>query len=274
MACGYEFRYNYRYDYNDNIINNLFEYWSDSTWVTISRTIYNPETSQTSYLFQLWDNNTWIDNRQGLYEYDSERKLIFNTVKNWDGIEWVNYSRVTFNYDPNGNRELSLIEIWFNDQWINSEKISYAYNSDNYFTYGIYEIWKNREWVRGDGGISIENPTGYWLGFITCEIFVYYNSLTNVKEDEFLTSNYELFNNYPNPFNPATTVSWQSTVGSRQTLTVYDILGREIATLVDEYKPAGKYEIEFSAEDLSSGVYFYTIRAGDFSQTKKMILAK
>ncbi|MBS4035635.1 MAG: T9SS type A sorting domain-containing protein [Ignavibacterium sp.] len=85
--------------------------------------------------------------------------------------------------------------------------------------------------------------------------------------------------NYPNPFNPSTVISWQSPAGSHQTIKVFDVLGNEIATLVDEYKPAGRYIVEFSinsGEDrnLSSGVYFYRLKSGDFVQTRKMILIK
>lgn len=85
---------------------------------------------------------------------------------------------------------------------------------------------------------------------------------------------FELEQNYPNPFNPSTKISWQSSVGSWQSLKVYDILGKEIATLVDSYKPAGNYEVNFNASNLPSGVYFYTINSGSFTQTKKMLLLK
>ena len=80
--------------------------------------------------------------------------------------------------------------------------------------------------------------------------------------------------NYPNPFNPSTKISWQSPVGSHQTLEVFDALGKEVVTLVDEYKLAGRYEVEFNTEDLSSGIYFYRLQAGAFNETKKMILMK
>jgi len=89
---------------------------------------------------------------------------------------------------------------------------------------------------------------------------------------------FELYQNYPNPFNPSTKISWQSPVGSWQMLKVYDILGNEVATLVDEYRNAGSYEIEFKSRvgshQLANGVYFYRLKAGDFIQTKKMILMK
>ncbi len=85
---------------------------------------------------------------------------------------------------------------------------------------------------------------------------------------------FALEQNYPNPFNPSTKISWQSPVGGHQTLKVYDVLGNEVATLVNEEKPAGVYEVEFDASRLSSGIYFYTLRAGNFIETKKMILMK
>ncbi len=89
-----------------------------------------------------------------------------------------------------------------------------------------------------------------------------------------LPEQFSLEQNYPNPFNPTTTINWQSPVGSWQTLKIYDLLGREVVTLVDEYKQAGSYEVEFDARGLSSGVYFYTLQAGSYTQTKKLILMK
>ena len=89
---------------------------------------------------------------------------------------------------------------------------------------------------------------------------------------------FSLEQNYPNPFNPSTKISWQSPVISWQTLKVYDILGNEIATLVNEEKSAGQYEVEFNPESSiknpASGIYFYQLKAGDFVETKKMILMK
>lgn len=86
--------------------------------------------------------------------------------------------------------------------------------------------------------------------------------------------NFSLSQNYPNPLNPTTIIRY--TVGSKQfvTLKVYDVLGNDVATLVNEEKPAGDYSIEFNGSRLSSGVYFYLLRAGSFIDTKKMILLK
>jgi hypothetical protein len=89
---------------------------------------------------------------------------------------------------------------------------------------------------------------------------------------------FHLFQNYPNPFNPSTKISWQSPVSGWQTLKVYDVLGNEVATLVNEYKPAGSYEVEFNPSSinlhLASGIYFYRLHAGDYFETKKMVFIK
>jgi hypothetical protein len=80
--------------------------------------------------------------------------------------------------------------------------------------------------------------------------------------------------NYPNPFNPTTKISWQTPVSGQQVLKVYDISGREVATLVNEYRPAGNYEISFDGSKLSSGIYIYSLQSGKYISVKKMILLK
>jgi len=101
------------------------------------------------------------------------------------------------------------------------------------------------------------------------------------NENQTITSSFQLEQNYPNPFNPSTSLKY--TVSSPQSvlLKVYDVLGNEVATLVNEEKPAGTYEVDFNANGLTSGVYFYRLQAvptgrqaGEFVETKKMILIK
>ena len=98
---------------------------------------------------------------------------------------------------------------------------------------------------------------------------------SNIVEAEILPpGKFSLEQNFPNPFNPSTKISWQSPVNSHQTLKIYDVLGNEVAILVNEYRTAGKYEAEFNASNLSSGIYYYKITAGEFVQTRKMIILK
>lgn len=85
---------------------------------------------------------------------------------------------------------------------------------------------------------------------------------------------YYLSQNYPNPFNPLTNIRYSIPIDSRVTLKVYDTLGKEVATLVNEHKTAGNYTIRFSAGGLASGVYFYRIESGEFSAIKKLMIVK
>jgi hypothetical protein len=94
-------------------------------------------------------------------------------------------------------------------------------------------------------------------------------------EDEFQQpESFVLKQNYPNPFNPSTTIRWQLPVSNWLTLKIYDLLGNEIATLVDGFKPAGEYEVDFDASGLASGIYFYQLRVKNYIETKKMQLLK
>jgi hypothetical protein len=128
---------------------------------------------------------------------------------------------------------------------------------------------------RGENAL---NSIDYMKEYSTEAIQIYQSNFTdiptNVENQPSLITEYKLSQNYPNPFNPSTKISWQSPIGSWQTLKVFDVLGNEVATLVDEYRIAGSYEIDFNSSALSSGVYFYRLQAGSFVQTRKMILIK
>ena len=118
-------------------------------------------------------------------------------------------------------------------------------------------------------GTSDDIP--YWTGSFpfTAIIVGVDNEQLNIIPKEFA-----LEQNYPNPFNPETVISYRLPVMSEVMLRVYDVLGREVAILVNEQQKAGYYEIDWNAVNNSSGVYFYKIQAGEFVETKKMILIK
>jgi len=90
----------------------------------------------------------------------------------------------------------------------------------------------------------------------------------------YLPQKFVLDKNYPNPFNPTTIIKYQIPEISFVTIKVYDVLGNEVVTLINEEKPVGNYEVEFDAVGLSSGMYFFTLQAGSFIETKKMVLMK
>jgi hypothetical protein len=103
----------------------------------------------------------------------------------------------------------------------------------------------------------------------------YYPIILTSKNDNIVTlDEYRLEQNYPNPFNPITNIQYQIPELNFVTLKVYDVLGNEIATLVNEENPAGSYKVKFDGAELASGIYFYRLQAGSFFETKKMVLMK
>jgi len=109
-------------------------------------------------------------------------------------------------------------------------------------------------------------------------------TVTDVGDYSSNPSEFKLYENYPNPFNPSTIIRYSIPEASFTSIKIYDALGKEVSSLVNESKSAGTYEVEFNASNLSSGissrggyasgVYYYTLKAGSFTQTKKMILTK
>jgi len=99
-------------------------------------------------------------------------------------------------------------------------------------------------------------------------------SVTGVGENASNPALYKLYDNYPNPFNPSTTLRYYLPEASLISIKIYDTVGKNVAVLVNEVKTAGTHQIEFNAIGLSSGIYYYSIQAATFSETKKMILMK
>ena len=107
------------------------------------------------------------------------------------------------------------------------------------------------------------------------EITINNENIDNVMvSSHLIPDKYSLEQNYPNPFNPSTTIEFAVPKEVQVNLSIYDILGARVKELKNEVLKPGYYEVEFNASDLASGVYFYRIKAGDFIQTKKMILLK
>ena len=155
-----------------------------------------------------------------------------------------------------------LLLDWYSLNWVNDTKYSYTYDVNNNMIEELRQDWDGSNWVN-----------------TYRDTYSYRYLPTDVSEFTSEVNAYGLSNNYPNPFNPSTVISYQLPVSGDVTLKVFDVLGNEIATLLDEYKPAGNYEIEFnvaqiSRPEIASGIYFYQLKAGDFIETKKMILLK
>jgi hypothetical protein len=137
-------------------------------------------------------------------------------------------------------------------------------------------VWQGTHWVNANRGYSFTDLLGNYYYFSGCQLDIHYKIMTNIEETNTDKLTFILNQNYPNPFNPVTKISYVIPNGAKgvTTLKVYNLLGKEVATLVNETKASGIYEVEFNAENLPSGIYFYKLTAGKFSETKKMMLLK
>ena len=126
-------------------------------------------------------------------------------------------------------------------------------------------------------GVKVDSSTSYTFRNVTTghTIYVSFKLTTSVKElNVAIPTEYFLFQNYPNPFNPSTIIRYDLPKEGMVSIKIYDMLGIEVKTLVNEYKSAGIYNIEFNASNLTSGIYFYKLTLGNITQAKKMLLLK
>lgn len=198
----------------------------------------------------------------GITDENDYYKLILSS--NWDSLYVRTDSDSTLEID------LALYDA-------NGSQISTA------ATWGIKEVMSYKNALANTYYIKVFKYSGY--GSYALKITNKYpgQPLTDIKDEEvkLIPLSYALYQNYPNPFNPATTIKYEIPENAHVTLKVYDILGNEVAVIVDEYQNAGIYTVSFSAESssnsfgrISSGVYFYRLEANNFIKVKKFILMK
>jgi len=183
---------------------------------------------------------------------------------------------------PNGGEVFNVgdqIQILWNSESVSSVRIQYSIdNGSNWLSVtpitssdGIHN-WTVPNKPSDQCLIKItEIPSGIVIDQSDAVFTI--NSVVSVEKEN-LPDKYDLMQNYPNPFNPSTSIEYTVPSNEYVSLKVYDILGNEIVTLVNQQKEAGKYKVEFDASSISSGIYYYKIQAGNFIQVRKMILLK
>ena len=184
---------------------------------------------------------------RGEFADADNEKFILNFTDADPGIDWIN----TWKYI-----EVNLstaVPSWSNPSAVLTYPITWT---------RIY-LAETSDDKKDDGSICFDDFTAHFIA-------------TGVEEDKsgIVPNDYKLFQNYPNPFNPATNIKFDIPERNHVKIKIFDILGREIGTLISEERGAGSYEINFDGSDLSSGIYFYNLQAGEYSQTKKMILLR
>jgi len=232
---------------------------SGSNWTTQN----SGTNSHFSSIFFTDANNGWAVGSQGTILYTSNGGVI--------PVELTAFTASTFNSKVTLN--------WTTATETNNSGFEIQRKLDN-------SDWERICFVEGYGTTTEPKEYSYVddISSITASSFAYrlkqidfdgsYEYSDEVYVENPAPIDYALHQNYPNPFNPVTKIKYQLPELSFVTLKVYDVLGNEIAALVNKEKPAGSYEVEFNATSLPSGVYFYTIRTNEFIETKKMVLMK
>ncbi|MDP1993647.1 MAG: T9SS type A sorting domain-containing protein [Ignavibacteria bacterium] len=199
----------------------------------------------------------------------------------WPGYDWPDQDiyKVFQLYDDGTNHDVVAGDKIFSTLvrfYHYTPKIAYKYcanwglptnggNNDNELMSGEYNI------------INISPGSYFFVNRVIQDTFGIKNTnfITKVKkQNDVIPTSFSLSQNYPNPFNPETRIQYSVVSAQHVVLKVFDVLGNEVATLVNEEQPAGTYQISFNQKQLSSGIYFYQLRAGNFVQTKKMILLR
>ena len=244
------------------------------TDLTIEAWIKLDTTNNGGYIISKWYTNTHNPKGQYVIGVSSNNKL-FCYFGNDTSQFTINSDSILIEFD-----EWTMVSAVFSNSqaglFINSVQVvasevpfdsltTLDYPHDDLF---IGDLWTDQYYPYSFDGkideVRISNIARYQI------------TMTDVKDDniDIVPLIPLLEQNYPNPFNPSTTIKYQIPELSFVTVKVYDVLGNEVATLVNEELTAGDYEIEFNGEELTSGIYFYRLKAGNFIQTKKMLLIK
>jgi len=281
-------KFTYSYQGNNKLIEQLEQTWDGNDWINESKWTYSYGTNDdvVESLCQIWDNSIWINDLKWTYSYDGNNNRIEEFGQSWGGVSWTNYYKLEFVYDENDNVMEGLEQSWTGFYWVNEWNGFFTYNEDHYCTEVIWKKWDglmwkncNRELFTYDGNNNkTEELWQTWENSSWADSYKYFLSYlpaTHIDPGIELTNGYVLYNNYPNPFNPSTTIAFELPTTGKVTLKIFNILGEEISTLVSDRLSAGSYSYEWSRPDgIPSGVYFYRLEAAGYVRTRKMVLMR
>ena len=223
------------------------------------------------------------DNSNRYIKHCMTRNNILNVGTSADNSIAIRSENVDNNYDydlysagypaDNGGHSIKGTPIYIKDASFNYDEMQADFslnsNSSGYDTGVIIPNFADEYNGNGPdmGAFEAGNPPmEYGVNAYLIE--------TSIRENIEMPISFNLSQNYPNPFNPITTINFTISFGGKTTLTVYNVLGQRVATLVDKYLSAGSYKYNFNANNLSSGIYFYKLQSNNHSEIKKMLLQK
>jgi hypothetical protein len=262
------------------LLTYLRKYWENNAWVNADRktNTYDASGNRLTWLYERWLNNAWVNYYRYTYTYDTGGNMLTYLWEACRDNIWVNSERRTWTYDVSGNMLTYLWEDWQDNALVNSYRYTYTYDYNGNATEGFYEVWKNESWSAAEGSIDMlyNNKKEGYSSWKCHKITIQYTTVTDIKDESPSGFSYTLEQNYPNPFNPETRINYNLAKSGNVRLSIYDITGRRVATLIDARQEAGRHTVKLLADKfgLASGVYFYELRANDFRNVKKLLLLK
>ena len=273
------FRDAYTFNQTNNLETETWQYWDGNNWRNYGRILhyYDLNDNLTKKIKQEWTNNNWQNDLRETFNYDFNNVLISMISDTPSPIGWNAITKTTYSYDSNKDLILILKEAISNNTntWENESRIVMTYYSKGNLESRSYDVWRSDHWGLSAEYFSFYDYYGNLFEFGYNKMTFYYSNPTTAVID--ITSDildFRLSQNYPNPFNPSTIINYSLPHSGLVQLKVYDLLGREVATLVNKEQTKGNYKINFNASNLTSGIYFYKLQSGDFSEMKKLILLR
>ena len=297
--------------YPSGILNSLFKSTNGgNSWEGIGSFPSSSHGSALAFAFDLIDSMTLyvtVDTQFEQYFYKSTNKgeswFFVSTPPSWGAVYTDYFIQNRIYLFPQPYLSNNSGQSWFlADSGLADTSYYLSYYQDKETTKLLYSLRRDAlyssrndtiywSFVEGTENLPIYfSPTGFYDDRNMNNIFIepgrkelflgtaegIYKTLiiTDVKENDKKDLDFSLSQNYPNPFNPVTTISYKIVGIQDVKLTVYDILGREIATLVNEQQQPGSYQVRWDATNVASGIYFYQLNTGGFIDTRKMILVK
>lgn len=283
-------RETYTYDSNNYRISRIRQKWGDEDWKEpYSRSLYTNDSSGNMILAisEGLIGTVWEIQGRSIYTYNEQNRLTSDNAQNWIG-HWVNSYISMYTYDSNQNLIERIFKKWEYNGWINLSKRSCFYLDSGNLDYATNENWVDNDWVAKNGSIFIDDSLGNRRFYSGVKITAEYESLSGIENTIIHEETFNLSQNYPNPFNPSTIIKYSIPHRSFVQIRVYDVLGREVSSLINDQKSKGEHAVEFNAKNIPSGVYFYQLQSSpltslpndkgstkvNFMQTKKMIFLK
>jgi hypothetical protein len=266
------------YDSSNDVLTTISQRWNVDYWMFLYRNSFKYEDRMMiQRTIELWNTTDWYIATRYDYQYEDTDRVVYYLVQNMESGVWVNRRQAVISYDASGNKLWMQQQFWGGEHWQDEYLYSYGYDEFGNPTSYSLERWLGSSLVPSIVPWNIRIGPLNEFTFNGAKVLLHNSQVIasrGKEENNDTPASLLLDQNYPNPFNSSTMLSFSVPGATRLTLTVYDVLGREVTRLADGEFEAGTYSRIWNAEDMASGIYFYRLHTMSFSQTKKLLLLK